>query len=87
LLFVQLWLPSFISITNNKISIPFSNIGFWVIILGCVVITALIVGSRPSFYLSSFSPVKVLKAGVHTGKAAALPRKTLEYYSSVVLSL
>jgi hypothetical protein len=88
LLFVQLALPSFISITNNKISIPFSNISFWLIMLSCVVITALIAGSRPAFYLSSFNPVKVLKAGVHTGNAAALPRKilvVLQFSCSVAL--
>ncbi|HSU51018.1 MAG TPA: FtsX-like permease family protein, partial [Segetibacter sp.] len=74
--------------TNNKISIPFSNINFWLITLACVVATALIAGSRPAFYLSSFQPVKVLKGAMHVGKAAALPRKilvVLQFSCSVAL--
>src|SRR6476469_9771386 len=54
LLLVQLALPAFISITNNKISIPFSNINFWLITLACIVATAFIAGRRPAFSLSSF---------------------------------
>lgn len=88
LLLVQLALPTFISITDNKINIPFSNISFWIITLVCVVLTALIAGSRPAFYLSSFQPVKVLKGAMHVGKAAALPRKilvVLQFSCSVAL--
>ncbi len=77
ILFVELVLPAFNTLTGNKLSIPFSNISFWLIVLGCVIITALIAGSRPAFYLSSFNPVKVLKGTMHAGKAAALPRKIL----------
>jgi putative ABC transport system permease protein len=77
ILFVQLALPAFNSLTGSKISIPFSNPFFWLVIVGCIIITALIAGSRPAFYLSSFQPVKVLKGNMQTGKAAALPRKIL----------
>jgi ABC-type antimicrobial peptide transport system permease subunit len=77
LVFVQLVLPAFNALTNNKISIPFSNELFWMLLLGCVLITALIAGSRPAFYLSSFKPVKVLKGSLQIGKTATLPRKIL----------
>lgn len=77
ILFVQLALAPFNALTNNKITIPFSNTGFWLIVLGCVIVTALISGSRPAFYLSSFNPVKVLKGTLYAGKAATLPRKVL----------
>lgn len=76
-LFVQLALPAFNTLTGNKISLPFSNFIFWLIILVCVIVTALIAGSRPAFYLSSFNPVKVLKGNLQVGKAASLPRKIL----------
>ncbi len=76
-LIVQLALPAFNSLTGNKLSIPFSNINFWLIVLLCVSVTSVIAGSRPAFYLSSFNPVKVLKGGLQAGKAATLPRKVL----------
>ena len=77
ILFVQLALPSFNTLTGEAIKIPFSSATFWMITSGCVLITALAAGSRPAFYLSSFNPVKVLKSNIHVGRAATLPRKIL----------
>ncbi len=77
ILFVQLALPSFSSLTGSTIKIPFANATFWIIALCCVLVTALAAGSRPAFYLSSFQPVKVLKASIQAGKTATLPRKIL----------
>ncbi len=77
LLFVQLALPAFNALTGSKISIPISNVYFWLGMIGCVLITSLLAGSRPAFYLSSFNPVKVLKGTYQSGRAAALPRKVL----------
>ena len=77
ILFVQLVLPSFNTLTGGSIEIPFTNATFWIITLCGVLVTALAAGSRPAFYLSSFNPVKVLKNNIHTGKAATLPRKIL----------
>ncbi len=76
-LFVQLALPSFNTLTGASISIPYSNAVFWTIMIVYVLATGLLAGSRPAFYLSSFSPVKVLKGSIQIGKAAALPRKIL----------
>jgi putative ABC transport system permease protein len=77
ILFVQLALPSFNTLTGDAIKIPFANVTFWIVTLGCVLVTALAAGSRPAFYLSSFNPVKVLKGNFQGGKAAAVPRKIL----------
>ncbi len=77
LLFVLLALPAFNTLTGDVIKIPFTNYMFWLVTLCCVLITGLLAGSRPAFYLSSFEPVKVLKGKIHVGKAAALPRKIL----------
>jgi ABC-type antimicrobial peptide transport system permease subunit len=88
ILFVQLALPAFNRLTGTKISIPFSNTIFWLLMLACIVITALLAGSRPAFYLSSFQPVKVLKNNIQAGKGVALPRKilvVLQFACSVAL--
>ncbi len=76
LLFAQLALPAFDTLTETRIIIPFGNIYFWLIMLACLFITALLAGSRPAFYLSSFNPVKVLKGSIQAGKSS-LSRKVL----------
>ncbi|HWK02673.1 MAG TPA: ABC transporter permease [Puia sp.] len=77
LLFVQLALPAFNLLTGNKVRIPLENNIFRFIMLGYVLLTALVAGSRPAFYLSSFRPAKVLKGSLAVGRAASLPRKVL----------
>ncbi len=76
-LFVQLSLPAFNSLTGTIITIPFTSPVFWMVALACVFFTALLAGSRPAFYLSSFNPVKVLKGTIQVGKSASMWRKIL----------
>jgi len=77
LLMVRLALPWFNGLTGNAIEIPFGNPTFWAIMIGYVLATGLLAGSRPAFYLSSFNPIKVLKGSIQSGRAAVLPRKVL----------
>ncbi|HTI92751.1 MAG TPA: ABC transporter permease [Puia sp.] len=77
LLLAQLALPAFNDLTQSHIRIPFDKSLFWLVLLGSVGLTALIAGSRPAFYLSSFQPVKVLKGQVRTGKGGSLSRQIL----------
>ncbi|MFT3947069.1 MAG: ABC transporter permease [Agriterribacter sp.] len=72
----SLALPAFNTLTESHVIIPFTSIYFWMIMSGCLVLTALIAGSRPAFYLSSFNAVKVLKGTVSTGKSS-ISRKAL----------
>jgi putative ABC transport system permease protein len=74
---VQLTLPSFNNLTGKKIDIPFSSIGFWLLMAVSIMFTTLAAGSRPAFYLSSFQPINVLKGKLNVGKGASLPRKIL----------
>ena len=88
ILFVQLALPSFNSLTGSKINIPFYNGIFWLIMLACIILTTLVAGSRPAFYLSSFSPVTVLKGSFQPGRSGSVPRKilvVLQFTCSVAL--
>ncbi len=75
-LFAWMSLPAFNTLTESHITIPFGNIYFWLLMIGCLWGTALLAGSRPAFYLSSFNPVKVLKGSFQSGKSS-LSRKLL----------
>jgi ABC-type antimicrobial peptide transport system permease subunit len=77
LLFVQIALPAFNTLTGGHLSLPIGSAGFWGILLAGIAITALIAGSRPAFYLSSFQPVKVLKSSLGVGKSNSPFRKVL----------
>jgi putative ABC transport system permease protein len=77
LLIVQLALPAFNALARTNIRLPLTNAGFWLIMLGYVLITGLLAGSRPAFYLSSFQPVKVLKSAMKAGPSATFGRKAL----------
>jgi putative ABC transport system permease protein len=88
LLLVQLLLPLFNGVATKNISILWSDPLFWLVCLGFCLMTGLIAGSYPAFYLSSFRPVKVLKGTYRVGKGAAIPRKVLvvlQFTVSVVL--
>jgi len=77
LLLVQVSLPFFNEVADKQMAILWANPLFWVMSLGFALITGLITGSYPAFYLSSFTPIKVLKGSFRVGHLAALPRKVL----------
>ncbi|NAY93330.1 FtsX-like permease family protein [Muricauda sp. JGD-17] len=76
-LIVLLSLNGFNELARKEISFPWQNANFWLISLGFVLFTALLAGSYPALYLSSFRPVEVLKGTFQTGKYSGLPRKIL----------
>lgn len=77
LVIVQLVLPAFNFLASTDITIPYNNGTFWLMMSGYMLLTGLLAGSKPAFYLSSFQPIKVLKGVVQAGKSATLPRKVL----------
>lgn len=88
LLLAQLALPYFNQLAGKEISIPWSNLIFWLLNVTFIVFTGLIAGSYPALYLSSFKPVKVLKGTFKAGRLASLPRKTLivlQFTASIAL--
>jgi len=62
LVLVALALPSFNAIAEKSLSfgLIFANYN-WLFVLGLSVVTGLLAGSYPAFYLTSFNPVTVLK--------------------------
>ena len=77
LLLVQLALPAFNSLAGTTLSMPYASGSFWLIMSGYVLLTGLLAGSKPAFYLSAFRPIKVLKGKVQTGKTAGRSRQAL----------
>ncbi|MCF8243880.1 MAG: ABC transporter permease [Saprospiraceae bacterium] len=77
---LELALPGFNSLTNKALHTPYSNPIFWASALVFTILTGIMAGSYPAFFLSSFQPLKVLKgASTFQGKSAEalLPRKIL----------
>lgn len=77
ILLVQLSLSFFNDLAGKQIPVPWGNYSYWLLALAFTIVTGLIAGSYPAFYLSAFKPIKVLKGVVQVGRFASLPRKML----------
>jgi ABC-type antimicrobial peptide transport system permease subunit len=87
---VALALPYFNKLTDKDMSLHLANPVFWLIMILFTIVTGLLAGSYPAFYLSSFNPVRALKGNLKAGKRSSLPRKILvviQFASSVVLMI
>jgi putative ABC transport system permease protein len=88
LLLVVVSLSWFNDIAAKQMTMPWTNIYFWLFSLAFIALTGFIAGSYPAFYLSAFLPVKVLKGTFRVGRLAAVPRQVLvvvQFTVSVVL--
>ncbi|MFT4154175.1 FtsX-like permease family protein [Parafilimonas sp.] len=88
LLLVTLTLPVFNQVTQKQILLPFQQPFFWLCLITITVFTGLIAGSYPALYLSSFSPVKVLKGATKLSIGAVWFRKglvVLQFVLSMIL--
>jgi predicted permease len=80
LVLVSLFLPAFNDLAAKQMSLPILEPGFWILNLTFILITGLLAGAYPAFYLTSFQPVKMLKTGsgsVERGHFSFMPRKVL----------
>ena len=77
LLIIFICLPFFNAIVGENININLGNGVFWITWASFILITGILAGSYPSFYLSSFHPVKVLKGVFKVGSGLVTPRKAL----------
>jgi hypothetical protein len=70
-------MPFFNELSGKQIHLPFTDSGFWLQLALITLLTGLISGSYPAFFLSSFNPVKVLKGSIRLGSGISLFRKSL----------
>ena len=81
-------LPLFNKIAGTQMHFPWTEWWLAPIVLGSMVVVGLLAGLYPSFYLSAFKPVEVLKGVVAKGSRHAGLRSTLvvfQFTTSVIL--
>jgi hypothetical protein len=88
LLLLGLSMPFFNALSGKQIPLPLASVHFWLQLTGITLITGLIAGSYPAFFLSALNPVTVLKGAVKSGMKALMLRKGLvviQFVLSLVL--
>ncbi|CAG5005459.1 hypothetical protein DYBT9275_03585 [Dyadobacter sp. CECT 9275] len=87
--FIRLFLPVFNNLTNKSLSLS-QNTGFIGWIAAVTLLTGLLAGLYPAFYLSSFKPASVLKGKLRNSFSAVMLRKGLvvfQFTISIILIL
>ncbi|MXV51460.1 FtsX-like permease family protein [Pedobacter sp. HMF7647] len=85
---VLLLMPLFNTLVNKNLHLNIVDPLFLAGGIFIILFTGIVAGSYPALYLSSFSPVKVLKGTFVAGKGAVLPRRILvigQFVMSIVL--
>ncbi|HEY5918044.1 MAG TPA: FtsX-like permease family protein [Chryseolinea sp.] len=77
-------LPAFNMLSSKQLIIPISNPSFYLLFFGGSVVIGLVAGLYPSFFLSAFKPVNVLKGNVALGMKSGFIRSSLVVFQFVV---
>lgn len=64
---IEITLPAFNSLLDIKLSVNYFRLGNWLAVLGIALVTGLLAGSYPAFYLSSFDPLQTLRKRLKQG--------------------
>jgi len=86
-LLVILVLPVFNDLTGKHIGIDYLDPVPWLTFLGIALVTGLLAGSYPAFYLSSFNVISVLRNAVGHRRGAAGVRKGLVVFQFALSTL
>lgn len=88
MIIVEVSLAEFNTLSGKEISIHYNDPVTFLSLLGIVLITGLLSGSYPAFYLSSFRPIVVLKGGFRSGKGSGRLRNMLvvvQFITTIIL--
>lgn len=80
---LEVILPYFNTLLGIILVIDYSDWRFWTVFAGLTVLTGIIAGSYPAFYLSSFDPIKVLKGFTIAGNSSLSVRRFLVVFQFV----
>jgi putative ABC transport system permease protein len=81
-------LPMFNSLSQKELLVPFESAIFWIVLVMAALVTGLLAGLYPSFFLSAFRPVNVLKGKMALGTRSGMIRGALvvfQFWISIVL--
>jgi putative ABC transport system permease protein len=82
---VQIVLPFFNQLTGKAISLGAENIAYLLLVLSLLtIVTGLLAGSYPAFYVSSFQPAQVLKCKFTMSNASGWLRRTLVVFQFTI---
>ena len=84
LLLAFLLIPLFNQLSGKTISLPFLNPIFWLVLLGATLFLGFVSGSYPSFFLSRFVPVEVLKGNNKSKVGGGKIRNTLVIFQFAI---
>ena len=73
----ELCLPAFNTLIKKQLAIEYGNVYFWLAGISFILITGILAGSYPAFFLSTFKPYLVLKGTFKKIGALVTPRKIL----------
>jgi len=74
---VFLVLPIFNVLINQQLALPVANWIFWATLIGFLLLTGLLAGSYPAFFLSSFHPAGIFRRSFKKGRGTINHRKIL----------
>jgi putative ABC transport system permease protein len=78
------FIPVFNSLSQKTLSLPLNNPSFYLIVLAGSLIVGFMAGLYPSFFLSAFKPVNVLKGHVALGMKSGFIRSSLVVFQFVI---
>jgi putative ABC transport system permease protein len=84
---VEAVLPLFNQFIGKNLFIDYANPWLWLILPSVAMLTGVLAGVYPAFYLSAFNPALVLK-GLSRGGSGSIPRKilvTVQFFFSIAL--
>jgi putative ABC transport system permease protein len=88
IIILYIFLPTFNSITQKQIQLSISQPLFWRLTGSVFIVTGLLAGIYPAFFLSSLKPIRIFKGILKFKRGQILFRKSLvvsQFFMSVVL--
>lgn len=79
-----LFLPVFNDLALKRLSLPFNEPSFYAMLIIAIAIVSFLAGLYPSFFLSSFKPVNVLKGKLALGSKSGIVRSSLVVFQFVI---